>query len=98
MGLIFNILRISLLALKKNMLRTFLTMLGIIIGVASLVAMMGIGSGSNESIKTQMASLGTNLIIIMPAAQSYGGVNTGAGTNINLTADDATAIVPNCAS
>ncbi len=73
-------------------------MLGIIIGVASLVAMMGIGSGSNESIKTQMASLGTNLIIIMPAAQSYGGVNTGAGTNINLTADDATAIVPNCAS
>ena len=91
-GLIVNILRISLLALRKNLLRTLLTMLGIIIGVASVVAMMGIGTGSKESIESQVNNLGTNMIIIFPASTSYGGVASGAGTNQNLTVDDATAM------
>jgi putative ABC transport system permease protein len=98
MGLLFNILRISLRALNKNKLRTALTMLGIIIGVASVVAMMGIGQGSSESIKAQVNNLGTNMIIIFPASTSYGGVASGAGTSQNLSVDDATAIPLNCPS
>src|ERR1039458_9403283 len=97
-SLIVNILRISLLALRKNLLRTLLTMLGIIIGVASVVAMMGIGTGSKDSIESQVNNLGTNMIIIFPASTSYGGVASGAGTNQNLTVDDATAITVNCPS
>jgi len=98
MGIIINILRISLLALRKNLLRTLLTMLGIIIGVASVVAMMGIGTGSKQSIESQVNNLGTNMIIIFPASTSYGGVASGAGTSQNLTVEDAAAIPINCPS
>jgi len=98
MGLIFNIFRISLRALNRNKLRTALTMLGIIIGVASVVAMMGIGQGSSESIKSQVNNLGTNMIIVYPASTSFGGVASGAGTAQGLTVDDANAIPVNCPS
>src|ERR1039457_4477597 len=98
MGIIINILRISLLALRKNLLRTLLTMLGIIIGVASVVAMMGIGTGSKQSIEAQVNNLGTNMIIIFPASTSYGGVASGAGTSQNLTVEDAAAIPLYCPS
>ncbi len=98
MGIIKNILRISLLALRKNLLRTLLTALGIIIGVASVVAMMGIGSGSKQSIESQVNNLGTNMIIIFPASNSYGGVAAGAGASQNLTYADAEAIPVNCPS
>jgi len=94
--ILISIVRISLLALNKNKLRTALTMLGIIIGVASVVAMMGIGQGSSESIKAQVNNLGTNMIIIFPASVSYGGVSSGAGLSQNLTVDDAIAIPKNC--
>jgi len=98
MGIITNILRISILALRKNLLRTLLTALGIIIGVASVVAMMGIGTGSKQSIESQVNNLGTNMIIIFPASNSYGGVAAGAGASQNLTYEDALAIPVNCPS
>jgi len=98
MEIIINILRISILALRKNLLRTLLTALGIIIGVASVVAMMGIGAGSKQSIESQVNNLGTNMIIIFPASTSYGGVAAGAGASQNLTVEDATAIPLNCPS
>ena len=57
-----NLLKAALRSLAKNKMRTFLTMLGIIIGVASVIAMLAIGQGSRESIQAQIASLGTNLL------------------------------------
>lgn len=69
-----NLFKIALRALANNKLRTFLTMLGIIIGVASVIAMLAIGQGSKKSIQQQISEMGSNMIMIHPGAEMRGGV------------------------
>lgn len=91
-----NLFKIATRSLGKNKMRTFLTMLGIIIGVASVIAMLAIGQGSRNSIQEQIKSLGTNVIIVFPAAQRRGGVTSAAGSAQLLTQDDVNAIAKQC--
>jgi len=85
-------LRIALNALRVNMLRSTLTMLGIIIGVAAVITMIAVGGGAQARIQDQIKSLGSNLMIILPGSTTASGVRLGAGANQNLTEDDANAI------
>jgi putative ABC transport system permease protein len=85
-------LRIAFKALGRNKLRTALTMLGMIIGVAAVIAMVALGSGAKSAIEAQIMATGTNLITIMPGSATVGGVRTGAGGNTRLTEDDAKAL------
>lgn len=91
-----NTIKISVNALKRNKFRAFLTMLGIIIGVASVIVMLAIGEGSKRSIGTQMSSMGTNLIMVMPASQQRGGVMLGNTNAKNMTMTDVAAIEKDC--
>ncbi len=83
-----NLLKIAFKALKLNKMRAFLTMLGIIIGVASVIAMLAIGEGSKESIKTQISSMGSNMISIRPGAGMMGGVRQDPSSMQTLTLND----------
>ncbi len=85
-------LRIALRALRRNKLRAFLTMLGIIIGVGAVIAMVAIGEGAKATIRSQIASLGTNVLVILPGTLSQGGVRTGSGGRNTLLDSDARAI------
>lgn len=87
-----NLLKISWKAIVLNKMRTFLTMLGIIIGVASVIAMLAIGEGSKESIKTQISSMGSNMITIRPGADMRGGVRQESSAMETLTLNDYEAI------
>lgn len=71
---IYNLFKIALKALANNKMRCFLTMLGIIIGVGSVITMLAIGQGSKESIKANIAEMGSNMIMIMPGTDMRGGV------------------------
>ncbi|MES2719924.1 MAG: ABC transporter permease [Pseudomonadota bacterium] len=90
--MILVMLREALLALKANRLRSFLTMLGMIIGVGSVIAMLAIGQGVQARIEQSIKSMGSNLFIILPGATSSNGVRTGFGSAPNLTVEDATAL------
>ncbi len=94
--IISNLLKIAYRSLSKNKLRTFLTMLGIIIGVASVIAMLAIGEGSKQNITASISSLGTNSVMIMPGAISQGGVHLEAGSSQNLKKEDADIIAQRC--
>ncbi len=85
--------RIALRALGRNKLRSFLTMLGIIIGVGAVIAMVAIGEGAKALVRQQIASLGTNLLVILPGAVNLGGARTGSGGRQSLTDTDAKAIM-----
>ena len=85
--------RIALRALARNKLRAFLTMLGIIIGVGAVIAMVAIGEGAKATIRAQIASLGTNVLIIVPGTSNQGGVRAGFGSVNTLVDGDARAIV-----
>src|SRR5215475_698695 len=89
---LFNLLRIALRALQRNKLRAFLTMLGIIIGVASVIAMVAIGQGSKMSIQTQLSSMGSNIITIRPNSNISAGARLDASTVQSLTMDDVKAL------
>ena len=91
-----NLLKIALNALLRNKLRAFLTMLGIIIGVASVIAMLGIGEGSKASIQQQIAGMGLNLVTVVPGSQQRGGVQFGASTMQSLKETDVDAILSEC--
>jgi len=84
--------RVALRALGANKLRTTLTMLGIIIGVAAVIALMSIGRGAQAQVTSQIQSLGTNLLFIRPGSTNQGGVRSAAGQAATLTLDDADAI------
>jgi putative ABC transport system permease protein len=88
----FMTLRIALKALARNKLRAFLTMLGIIIGVGAVIAMVAIGEGAKSTIRAQIASLGTNVLIIVPGTSNQGGVRVGFGSVNTLVDGDARAI------
>jgi len=83
---------IALRALRRNMLRSGLTSLGIIIGVASVVTMVAVGNGARERIESQVASLGQNLLAVFAGSSRTGGVNAGAGSASTLTIGDAEAV------
>jgi putative ABC transport system permease protein len=85
-------MKIALRALRRNKLRTLLTMLGMIIGVAAVIAMVGIGNGAKTQIENQIASLGENVIQIFSGSFTRGGVHSGWGAAGTLTIDDAEAI------
>ncbi|HMN75085.1 MAG TPA: ABC transporter permease [Burkholderiaceae bacterium] len=84
--------RLAWRALATNLLRSILTMLGIIIGVAAVITMLAIGTGAQQRVAEQMKSLGSNLILVMPGAITQGGVRLGAQTGQSLAEDDARAI------
>lgn len=85
-------IRVSLRALRANKLRSSLTMLGIIIGVAAVIAMVGIGNGATASITSTIQGMGSNLLTISPGQSNSGGVNGGAGSSNTLTMDDVDKI------
>jgi putative ABC transport system permease protein len=93
---ILNILLSAFRALQRNKMRSFLTMLGIIIGVGAVIAMLAIGQGAEYSVKEQIAALGTNVLMVYPGAQQQAGVRTAAGLATTLTEDDALAIGREC--
>ncbi|MFB3818432.1 MAG: ABC transporter permease [Candidatus Methylomirabilales bacterium] len=84
--------RIALRALRINKLRSALTMLGIIIGVGAVIAMVAIGSGAANRVKEQIASIGSNLLMVVPGAATSGGMRMGFGSTMTLTEEDARAI------
>jgi len=87
----------SINSILSNKTRSFLTMLGIIIGVGALIAMLAVGTGAQKAIEKSMSSLGTNLLAVMPGNRSQGGMSLGRGAVSRLTLDDAKALakVPN---
>jgi len=85
-------MRIALRALRVNTLRSTLTMLGIIIGVAAVITMIAVGSGAQARIEDQIRSLGSNLIIVLPGSVTAGGARLGLGSRNTLTEEDAVAI------
>jgi len=89
---LFVTLRIALRALSRNRLRSFLTTLGVIIGVAAVITMTAIGEGAKARIQAAFASMGTNMLVISPGSTSLGGVRGGLGTMPSLTWDDLKAI------
>jgi putative ABC transport system permease protein len=93
---ILSLLKVAYRSLNRNKLRSFLTMLGIIIGVASVIAMLAIGEGSNRTIKASLASLGTNSIMIFPGSTAQGGVRQGASTVQTIKLEDEIAIAAHC--
>jgi putative ABC transport system permease protein len=84
-----TLIKVATQSILKNKLRMFLTMLGIVIGVAAVIVMVAIGSGAQSTIQKQVSNLGTNMIFIMPGASGQGGVSQGAGTFNRLTLQDA---------
>jgi len=85
--------RTALHGLSRNVMRAALTTLGIVIGVAAVIAMMEIGSGSSSAIQATIASMGANNLMILPGAAASGGVSFGGGSVMNLTPQDAEAIL-----
>ena len=89
---VLEALRLASRRLRTNLLRTALTTLGVIIGVASLVALIGVGEGTQTAITNQIAGLGTNLLSVNAGASLVGGIRGAAGSASTLTVDDASAI------
>jgi putative ABC transport system permease protein len=89
-------IRIALRALRVNRLRSALTMLGIIIGVAAVIAMVAVGSGATARIEAQIQAIGSNLIMVLPGSVTSNGIRLGSGAGVTLTEDDAKAIAAEC--
>ena len=90
--MLLQALRIALRSLKVNKLRTALTMLGIMIGVAAVIAMVSVGAGAQARVAEQIQSLGSNLIIVLSGSSNAAGVRLGQGSQTTITEDDASAI------
>jgi putative ABC transport system permease protein len=89
-------MRIAFRALRMNKLRSSLTMLGIIIGVAAVIATVAIGSGATQRIQEQIASVGSNLIIVLPGSTTSSGLRMGSGNAVTLSEADAKDLVAQC--
>ncbi len=84
--------RLAASALRRNPLRSALTALGVVIGVAAVIAMVSVGQGASAAVQAQIENLGTNIIMVMPGATTVGGVRSGAGAVNTLTVADAKAV------
>jgi putative ABC transport system permease protein len=91
-------IQISLTALNRNKMRSFLTALGIIIGVGAVIAMVSIGQGAKQAVEERFESFGTNLLFIRAGSSSFMGRHSGFGSETNLTAEDAEAIAEKCSA
>ena len=91
-----NLVKVAFKNIMKNRMRSFLTMLGMIIGVASVIALLSVGAGTQADIESKVKSLGTNLIMIMPGWSHSGGVSRGAGSHNNFTLGDVDALQKEC--
>jgi len=91
-----QILRIAMRALARNKLRSALTMLGIIIGVAAVIAMVSVGQGAQQQAQQQIAAMGSNVLFVGSGAVSRGGMSMGWGATKSLVYDDMTAILHEC--
>ena len=98
MKLLRMTMRTALRALRRNKLRSALTMLGIVIGVAAVIAMVSIGQGADAAVQKQILSLGTNLLMVIPGATTSSGVRSGWGGVSTLNTADAAAIKRECSS
>ena len=92
-----NTLRVALRALRRNTMRSILTALGIIIGVAAVITMVSIGNGAKAKVEAQVAALGQNLITVMPGSFSSGGMRSGFGFSPTLAPEDSEAIAADIA-
>ncbi len=95
---LINLIKLAIQSLLRNKFRSLLTMLGIIIGVASVIAMLAIGEGSKQSIEKNISGMGSNLIMVSPIKDKRGGVTLGSGDAKKLYIDDCEAILENCPS
>lgn len=91
-----SILKMAIVSLKVNKMRSALTSLGIIIGVSAVIIMLAVGTGSSQKIAKDMESMGSNLLMIRSASATSGGVRMGMGTRPTLTLKDTEAIAKNC--
>jgi putative ABC transport system permease protein len=89
--LVWTIIKVAFRSIAANKLRSFLTMLGVIIGVAAVIAMLGLGAGTKEKVTESVKSMGSNMLVVRPASRWGGGVST--GDRRDLTLDDAQTIL-----
>jgi putative ABC transport system permease protein len=89
--MLFSVFMLALRSVRRNLLRSFLTILGIVIGVAAVITMVTLGNGATQAIKTQISSLGTNLLMVNPGQRQPGGGGGGGGVS-QFTEADAVAI------
>jgi len=92
---IINLIKIAISSLFRNKMRTFLTMLGIVIGIASVIAMVSLGQASTQSVQNELSSMGSNMIMVMPSRQMRGGVNMGNSTSKSLDNKDLESLETN---
>lgn len=93
---LMNYLNLAYRAIMRNKTRAFLTMLGIIIGISSVIAVISLGEASTNNIRSEISSTGTNMIFVVPARQQRGGVNLGTTNAKSLTKDDVDALKKSC--
>lgn len=93
-----RILKTAFRSIMRNPMRTFLTTLGIVIGIAAVIALMEIGNGAQEILKENISAMGVNSITVRPGTSMHGGVSSGAGAMANLTTKDIDAIKKSCPS
>ena len=86
------LLKVAAQSIRKNKMRTLLTMLGIVIGVSAVIVMVAMGNGARQQIESRINSLGTNVILVMPTASNKGGASQGAGTYNKISVEDALKI------
>lgn len=98
MNLILRQIGAAFISLRRNILRSLLTMLGIVIGVAVVITMMEIGAGASKSIKSSISNMGTNVMMIWPSAVKTAGISSGSGGTVTLTEGDCDAIAAECRS
>jgi len=92
LAFLLMILAAAAQAIGRNKMRSALTMLGVFIGVAALIVMVAVGNGASEAVRTQIESLGTNVVVVLPGALTTGGIRAGFGSASTLTVADARAI------
>lgn len=93
---LISTLRVAFRAMARNRLRSFLTMLGIIIGVGAVIAMVGIGQGADQTIQKQLANLGSNMVFVSSGSVNFGGLRLGWGATKTLVTEDVTAMLKEC--
>lgn len=94
----FSVLKLAFISLGRNKTRSFLTALGIIIGVSSVITMVGLGQGAYSSVQDQISKMGTNLIMVIPGSSSRGGFRGGMGTITTLKEEDGEVLSRECPS
>lgn len=85
-------------AIRRNILRSILTMLGIVIGIGAVIAMLEIGEGASRAVQQGLQGMGSNILMISPVAIQSAGISTGAGSGVTLTAEDCDALLAECPS